>query len=143
MFFLKKKKKEDLSDQTAVYKERQSPRWGKPRFELNTGIAINGFEGEGKLGNVSATGCSMESVTYVALMPDKMYNIRIIPGGNDAIEPFDISLKLSWTKSSETLFQAGFYLDEDGDGSKLNRYVEYLRGRGLLPDYGTTGPDRN
>ena len=140
MFF--KKKKEEPSDQLAVYRERQAFRWGSPQVALNAGITISGFEGEGRLGNVSVTGCSMESVTYAALMPNEVYQVRILPGENESIEPFDLTLKLSWTKSSETLFQAGFCLEDGKEDPKLKRYVEHLRNRGFKPDYGKPGSGR-
>ena len=129
MFFMKKK--EELSDQLAVYQKRK-----EPRFLLNAGIAIEGFEGEGQLGNVSISGCYLGSVTYVALSPTELYQAKIIPGPEDNINPFSLKLKLNWTKSSETLFEAGFSLEDGQSNSQLKRYVELLRIRGVQPDYG-------
>ena len=134
MFF--KKKKDELSDQVTTYQERKAPRWGTPPEGLNAGISINGFEGEGQIGNVSISGCSMKSVTYVNIIPDTVYKVKIIPGPEDKIEPFSLNLKLSWTKSEETVFLAGFSLESGEDTSKLKRYIESLRSRGIEPDYG-------
>jgi hypothetical protein len=131
------KKKEELSDQLAVYQERKDP-----RFWLNAGIAIEGFEGEGQLGNVSVSGCYLASVTYVAFMPDEVYQAKIIPGPEDAIKPFSLKLKLNWTKSSETLFEAGLSIEDGESNSQLKRYVELLRVRGVAPDYGNMDPQR-
>ena len=152
MFF--KKKKEELSDQLATYQVRGAPRWGTPQYDLDAGISITGFEGEGQIGNVSISGCCMKSVTYVAITPNETYQAKIIPGKEDKMEPFSLKLKLVWTKSSETVFLAGFALEgisasggsiasigsDASDGyegsSKLRSYVELLRSRGLKPDYG-------
>jgi len=134
MFF--KKKKEELTDQLATYQERGSPRWGTPKFDLDAGISIDGFEGEGQLGNVSITGCSMKSVTYVNITPNEFYNVTIIPGKDDNIKPFSLKLKLSWTKSSEASFYAGFSLEGKEGSEPLKKYVELLRSRGIEPDYG-------
>ena len=131
-----KKKKEELTDQLAEYKERVSPRWGTPKFNLDAGISIAGFEGEGQLGNVSVTGCSMKSVTYVNITPNEVYNATIIPGKDDKIKPFNLKLRLSWTKSSETAFFAGFSLEGKEGSELLKNYVELLRSRGIEPDYG-------
>jgi len=136
MFF--KKKKEELTDQLANYQERGAPRWGMPQYDLDAGVTIVGFEGEGQLGNVSISGCSMKSVTYINIIPDEVYNVTIIPGKEDNLKPFSLKLKLSWTKSSETIFLAGFSLeDKDAPGVlQLKQLVEVLRSRGLIPDYG-------
>jgi len=56
--FFKKKKKEELGDQFAAYKQRKAPRWGTPQYTLKAGISINGYEGEGQLGNISVSGWS-------------------------------------------------------------------------------------
>ena len=103
MFF---KKKEKLSDQQALYQKRKVP-----RYSLKAGITIDGFEGEGMLENICVTGCCMESSTYVSLMPDEVYQVTIKPVQGEDFKPFSHKLKVSWTKSSETLFQAGFSLD--------------------------------
>ena len=139
MFF--KKKKEELSDQLAVFQERKAPRWGAPQVTLSAGISIEGFDGEGLVGNVSVSGCSIQSVTYVNIAPNKVYHVRITPGSDDMMDPFDLKLKLSWAKSSETLFQAGFSLENDGP--QLKRFVEMLRARGVPPDYGRTTTGSN
>ena len=143
MFFnFFKKKKEELSDQLAVYLERGDPRWGAPHVKLNAGLSIDGFEGEGQLGNVSISGCSMLSITYVSITPNNVYQVKVIPGPEDNMGPFALKLKLNWTKSSETLFLAGFSLKEGEDCSQLKRYVEVLRSCGLIPDYGNMSLDR-
>ena len=134
MFF--KKKNAELSDQLATYQERKAPRWGTPQFELSAGITINGYDGEGQLGNVSISGCSIKSVTYADITPNEVYQVTIIPGEEDNMEPFTLKLKLSWVKSCETLFLAGFSLEGDSGSSYLEKYVELLRSRGLSPDYG-------
>jgi len=131
-----KKKKEELSDQLATFQERGSPRLGAPQVELKSGIKIAGFEGEGQLGNVSITGCSLKSVTYINIIPDKTYKITIVPDNEDKMQPFSLNMKLSWTKSSETIFLAGFSLESDEGKEQLKRYVDILRSRGIEPDYG-------
>ena len=134
MFF--KKNKEELSDQLVTFRERESPRWGTPNFDLNAGLTIDGFEGEGQLGNVSVSGCSMKSVTYINITPNEVYSVKIIPGKDDNMMPFSLKMKLNWTKCSETVFQAGFSLDEGQVNVQLESYVGILRSRGILPDYG-------
>ena len=138
MFF--KKKKEELSDQLSTFQERGAPRWGAPQHELNAGITVNGYEGEGQVGNVSISGCSMKSVTYVSMVPGELYQITIIPGEEDHMPLIRIRVKLSWTKSSETVFQAGFALERGEDDTQLKNYVESLRVRGITPDYGNMNP---
>jgi len=135
-----KKKKEELSDQTAVFRERGAPRWGTPLSELNAGVCISGYEGEGLLGNISISGCSLMSVTYVSIVPDKVYKVQIIPPKEDNIRSFSLNMKLSWTKSSEEIFLAGFSLGKDESNSQLKQYVELLRSRGIEPDYGNMEP---
>ena len=139
MFF--KKKKEEVADQHALYQQRGSPRWGSAQFELNAGITIDGYDGEGQLGNVSITGCNMKSVTYVNMTPGETYQATIIPGEEDKITPLRLRFKLSWTKSSETIFYAGFALEKGEDDTQLKNYVESLRSRGVMPDYGNMNPD--
>ena len=130
MFF--KKKKEELNDQLAVFQKRDTP-----RFASGAGISIGGFEGEGLLRNVSMTGCCMESVTYVAIKPNDEYQVKIIPNANDKEPPFTASLIVTWIKSSETLFEAGFHMEAKyADNSPIRRYAETLQARGVPPDYG-------
>jgi len=131
-----KKMKEELTDQLATYQERGAPRWGKPNYDIDGGITITGFEGEGQVGNVSISGCSLMSVTYVNIIPDKIYQVKITPGKSDKVEPFNLKLKLSWTKSSETIFYAGFSLCEGENNAPLKRYIEALSSRGIKPDFG-------
>ena len=137
MFF--KKKKEELSDQLATYQERGTPRWGASQIGLSAGVTIDGFDGEGQLGNISASGCCMKSVTYINIKPDEVYKVKILPGKEDKMEPFVLKMKLSWTKSSEAVFLAGFSLESDENSNQLKRYVDVLRARGLEPDYGNMG----
>ena len=134
MFF--EKKQEELSDQLAVYQDRNAPRWGSPKFALNAGISIEGFEGEGKVDNISISGCRMESVTYVAFVHDREYQAKIIPDAGQSMDPFGIRLKLNWTKSSETLFQAGFTLEGGRSNTQLHQCIEKLAANGAQPDYG-------
>ena len=131
-----KKKKEELSDQLATYQERMDPRWGAPQYDLDAGITITGFDGEGQLGNISISGCCMKSVTYVNIIPDKVYDVTIIPGKEDNMKPFNLKLKLNWTKSSETVFLAGFSLEDSTGSTHLKNYIERLRSRKAIPDYG-------
>jgi len=135
-----KKKKEELSDQLTVYQERKAPRWGTPQYEIKAGIKINGFEGEGQLGNISISGCSIISVTYVNIIHDKIYDVKIIPEKSDNMNSFTIKMKLSWTKSSEDLFIAGFSLDTGETNYQLKQFVEILKARGIKPDYGNMRP---
>ena len=130
-----KKQKEELSDQLAVFQER-----GTPRFAINAGIVIEGFEGEGKLDNISISGCRLASVTFAALIPDQVYQARIIPDAGEGTDPFSLKLKLNWTKSSETLFQAGFTVESGQGNTQLNQCIEQLKTHGVQPDYGNMNP---
>ena len=141
MFF--KKKNEELSDQLAAYQQRKSPRHGTPQFDLDAGVCITGLDGEAQLGNISVSGCSIQSVTYANITPNDVYQVKIIPGREDNMKPFDLKLKLSWTKSSETVFIAGFELEDIKDSPKLKNYVDVLHSRGIEPDYGNMKPDNN
>jgi len=134
--FFKKKGKEELSDQFTTFQERQDPRWGSPQYDIDAAVVIQGFEGEGQLGNISVSGCSMKSVTYVAIIPDKVYQVKIIPGKEDKLQPFNLKLKLSWTKSSEAVFLAGFSLEKGESNSQLIQYAQILQSRGIMPDFG-------
>jgi hypothetical protein len=129
MFF--KKKKEELNDQFAVFQEREMP-----RFAANGGISIEGFEGEGLLKNISISGCCLESVTYVAITPNQAYQVTLKPGECTNMESFTLKLLVNWTKSSETLFEAGFSLEEGRKNPLLERYAEQLQIQGVQPEYG-------
>ena len=133
MFF--NKQKEKLSDQFAVYREREAP-----RYAAKAGISIEGFEGEGKLDNISVSGCHLQSVTYVDLSPDQLYQARIIPDAGENDNPFTVKLKLNWTKSSEALFQAGFTVESGQNNTQLNHFIERLQSMGIQPDYGNMNP---
>ena len=85
----------------------------------------------------------MESVTYVVITPNEVYKTKIMPGPGEKMDPFNLDLKLSWTKSSETLFQARFSMKAGSDDSNLRRYVEPPRSRGIPPDYGKTAMEGN
>ena len=132
-----RKKEEELSDQLAVFQKREAP-----RFVLNAGISIDGFEGEGQVVNISISGCCMKSVTYVAITPSQVYQARILPVPDDRMEPFNIKLKLNWIKSSETSFLAGFSLDKGQSNNNFVRYVDLLKAKGVKPDYGNMSPER-
>lgn len=125
------KKKENLSDQQAVYQKRKDP-----RYVSNARISIEGFEGEGTLENISTSGCHMESSTYVSITPDEIYLVNIIPHKDENIKPFTQKLKATWTKSSEKLFQAGFSLYEGQSSTQMEQYTKLLNSRGVQPDFG-------
>ena len=129
MFF--KKKIEALSDQQAAYQKRNVP-----RYAVTADATIEGFEGEGILENICVSGCCLHSATYVSLIPDEVYKVTIIPGPDEAIKPFSLKLKVTWTKSSEMLFQAGFTLDSGKSSFQLEKYVDLLKSHGVQPDYG-------
>ena len=129
----RKKKKDVLSDQQAVYRKR-----GAPRYLLNAGITVEGFEGEGSVKNISISGCCMESSTYVAIKPDEVYKIIINPDSGENMKPFSYKVRATWTKSSEALFQAGFTLENPQDNAQMKQYVEILNSNGSEPDYGKT-----
>jgi len=137
------KKKDELIDQKAAFRERGAPRWGLPLSELKAGVCISGYEGEGQLGNISVSGCCLMSVTYVSIIPDKVYNVKIIPAQEDKLRSFSLNMKLSWTKSSEEIFLAGFSLADGESSSQLKQYVDILRSRGFEPDYGNMRPDNH
>ena len=125
------KKKENLSDQQAMFQKRKVP-----RYALTADASIEGFEGEGVLENICVSGCCLQSATYVSLIPDEVYKVTILPGPGETIKPFTSQLKVSWTKSSEMLFQAGFSLDSGQSSHQLEQYVDILKSRGVQPDYG-------
>ena len=125
------KQKENLSDQQAVYQQRKAP-----RYSLKAGISIEGFEGEGMLGNISISGCCMESSTFVSIIPGEQYQVTVIPGQDENIRPFSQKFVASWTKSSEMLFQAGFSLESGQSNTQMKQYVDLLTSRGVPPDYG-------
>jgi len=130
MFF--RKKEEELTDQFTTYKERDMP-----RFATNAEISVKGFEGEGLLKNVSSTGCCMESVTYVAVKPAEVHQVSINPDSGDKKNgSFTLELTVSWTRSSETSFEAGFHLGAGQTGALLKQYTETLKSRGVSPEYG-------
>jgi hypothetical protein len=139
MFF--KKKREELGDQFAVYQEREMPRFAA-KGGCAGGITIEGFEGEGLVKNISASGCCLESVTYAAITPNQTYQARISPGPEINLDPFTLRLTVSWTKSSEMAFEAGFALEKDEKDPRLERYVEQLQTRGVEPEYGNMGCGR-
>jgi len=58
------------------------------------------------------------------------------------MDPFSLTFKLNWTKSSETLFQAGFSLEDRQDNAQLSKYVRLLETRGIKPDYGNMNSNR-
>lgn len=129
-----KKKKAELGDQFAVFQKRETP-----RFVAGGGISIEGFEGEGLLKNICVSGCCLESVTYVAIVPSQVYQIRIDPRPGINMEPFTARFKASWTRSSESAFEAGFSLETGRQDQRLQRYVEQLRIQGVRPEYGNQG----
>jgi hypothetical protein len=127
------KKDEALKSQNVSHEQKI------PRYATNAGITIEGFDGEGKISNIGISGCCIQSVTYVSVVPDVVYQAKIIPEAGDRTDPFGIKLLLEWTKSRENLFEAGFKLAPDQNDSKLRQYVERLQSRGVPPDYGDTG----
>jgi hypothetical protein len=124
-----KKKKEELNDQFAVFQER-----GLPRFASIGSISVEGFEGEGLLKNVGLSGCCLESVTYVAVEPNRVYQATIKPSADINMKPFNLGLVVKWTKSCETFFEAGFSVEGGKKNPFLDRYVKQLRVRGVQPD---------
>jgi hypothetical protein len=128
MFF---NNKEEPSDQFAVYKKREVP-----RYKLKAGVSIEGFEGEGKMVNISVLGCCIESVTYADLKHNEVYRAKIIPDQGENAGAFNLKLKLNWAKSSETLYNAGFYLADGYSSPELKKFVDQLQSRGAQSDYG-------
>jgi hypothetical protein len=134
MFFEKFGKKEELKDHFDIHHERKTP-----RYASQAGITFAGFEGEAKVKNVSLLGCCLESVTYASILPDEVYTAKIILEARKKIEAFDLRLKLHWSRSNETLYEAGFTLEDNQSNTKLLQYVELLCSDGIQPEYGNMG----
>jgi hypothetical protein len=90
-------------------------------------VAINGFEGEAMLKNISIGGFCMESRTYAALGVGEQYIIKINPENNARLSSFDLEIEVRWILSTETNFTTGFLIINPPGNRALEKYLEYIK----------------
>jgi hypothetical protein len=90
-------------------------------------IAINGFEGEALLKNISVGGFCMESRTYAALGVGEQYIINITPENNSRLSSFDLEIEVRWIKSTEKNFMTGLLIINPSSNRSLEKYIEYIK----------------
>jgi hypothetical protein len=120
MFIKKDKNEEDSADVKIV---------SRPFRYDNTmaRVAINGFEGEALLKNISVGGFCMESGTFAALGVGEQYIINITPENNSRLSSFDLEIEVRWIKSTEKNFMTGFLIINPSGNRSLEKYIEYVK----------------
>ncbi|MDR3337897.1 MAG: hypothetical protein LBT16_11920 [Treponema sp.] len=119
MLFLKKKEVE--SKTVDFYKAARGD-----RYTTLARVAINGFEGQGLLRNVSSGGFCMESKTFAGLDVGSSYTIQIIPEASAGINRIDdLTVEVRWARTSPEKFAVGFQVLQSS--RSFEKYVEYIR----------------
>jgi hypothetical protein len=116
MSFLKKKEIESVTIEFRKVDRND-------RYTTLARVAVNGFEGQGILRNVSSGGFCMESKTFAGLDVGSSYSIQIIPEGSNRID--DLTVEVRWTRTSPEKFAVGFQVLQSN--RSFEKYVEYIR----------------
>jgi hypothetical protein len=120
MFFTKKKKEEQVSDESEAVKRA-------PRYDSMAIVCINGFEGQALLKNISNSGFCMQSKTFAALTPGEKYILKIFPEKTTGLGDIEVEVEVRWIRSEVSKFESGFLLTKPLAAQDLNKYIDYLK----------------
>ncbi|MDR1866737.1 MAG: PilZ domain-containing protein [Treponema sp.] len=97
------------------------------RFSSIAQVTVDGFSGYAVLNDMSPTGFSITSKTYVALIPQEHYMMCIIPEPQANLESFELEVEVRWVQSEETTFHAGLAIVYAPNESIVQHYIDYLK----------------
>ena len=78
------------------------------------------------LRDLSQSGLSIKSDTYIDIEPNSSYVIAIIPEKETNIENFKLEIESRWIKLKKSKMDSGFSVIVPFDQDEFNDYLEYL-----------------
>ena len=108
-----------------MFENRRAPRFAS----LARARVADLSEGEALLKDISVTGCRLEFSAAVALSPDTVCRIVVLPEDAAAIQEFELLARLRWSWAGYDSFEIGFFIEGSPKGKAFQRYVDYLSWR--------------
>jgi len=84
------------------------------------------------LRDLSQSGLSIKSDTYIDIEPNSSYVIAIIPEKETNIENFKLEIESRWIKLKKSKMESGFSVIVPFDQDGFNDYLEYLAQKNKL-----------
>ena len=86
----------------------------------------NNNERPATLRDMSQSGLSIISETYIDIEPNSPYVIAIIPEKETNMEQFRLEIQSRWVKLKKSKMESGFQVIVPFDEKQFNDYLEYL-----------------
>ena len=83
-------------------------------------------ETEANLRDLSGSGLSIQSDTFIDIEPNSSYVIAIIPEKETNIEQFKVEIESRWVKLNKDKVESGFSIIVPFDKKEFSDYLEYL-----------------
>ncbi|MDR2535749.1 MAG: PilZ domain-containing protein [Treponema sp.] len=100
------------------------------RYRTQAQAKIPGvFNGDALLKDISVTGCCVECMSRVNILPDTQYTIQVIPEPDSQIGKFEVLAQSRWIHAREDACEIGLIILESPKGKQFQRYVDYLAWR--------------
>jgi len=99
------------------------------RFLSNALVYItddNKNEKPANLRDMSQSGLSIKSESYIDIEPNSHYLIAIIPEKETNIEQFRLEIESRWIRLQKSRMESGFQVIVPFDKKQFNDYLEYL-----------------
>ena len=100
-------------------------------------------ETKATLRDLSQSGLSIESESFIDIAPNSPYVIAIIPERETNIEGFKLEIESRWVKLNKSKMESGFSVIVPFAQKEFNDYLEYLENKGKdPPDTGSRAAKR-
>ena len=89
-------------------------------------------ETKAELRDLSQSGLSIKSDSYIDIEPNSSYVIAIIPEKESNLEKFKLEIETRWIKLNKSRMESGFSVIVPFDQREFKDYLEYLTQKGKL-----------
>ena len=89
-------------------------------------------ETQANLRDLSKSGLSIKSDSYIDIEPNSSYVIAIIPEKETNIEKFQLEIESRWIKLNKSKMESGFSVIVPFDQKEFKEYLEFLAEKGRL-----------
>ena len=89
-------------------------------------------ETKASLKDLSQSGLSIKSETYIDIEPNSSYVIAIIPEKETNLEEFQLEIETRWVKLNKSKMESGFSVIVPFEQKEFKDYLEYLAQKGEI-----------
>ena len=92
-------------------------------------------ETKASLRDLSQSGLSIQSDTYIDIEPNSSYVIAIIPEKETNLEKFQVEIETRWIKLNKSKMESGFSVMLPFNKTEFEDYLEFLAMRGKVQTF--------